>query len=149
MHLTNHRMRRRLVRVLLAMMTMRRQVGIEAWIRYSALKFGRKPQVRRSFSSSSSPLSLSASNLTRVAIVGGGLAGLSTAYHLLDKAPYIDITIFDKKPPGLGGASSVAGGYVSSFCICSMRLLAVKDVSIICYSSWSLAHDDKTYNQDL
>lgn len=50
-----------------------------------------------------------------IAIVGGGLAGLSTAYHLLSKS--IDygiqcpsITIIDKNLPGLGGASSVAGG---------------------------------------
>ena len=45
-----------------------------------------------------------------VAIVGGGLAGLSTAYHLVQHAPHLDITILDKKPPGMGGASAVAGG---------------------------------------
>lgn len=45
-----------------------------------------------------------------VAIVGGGLAGLSTAFHLLKKDPDTSITIFDTKSPGLGGASSVAGG---------------------------------------
>jgi Glycine/D-amino acid oxidases (deaminating) len=46
-----------------------------------------------------------------VAIVGGGLAGLSTAYHLLDKLQgNIRITVIDKAEPGEGGASSVAGG---------------------------------------
>jgi glycine/D-amino acid oxidase-like deaminating enzyme len=47
----------------------------------------------------------------RVAIIGGGLAGLSTAYHLLQKSPSsIEITIIDKALPGAAGASSVAGG---------------------------------------
>ena len=45
-----------------------------------------------------------------IAIVGGGLAGLSTAYHLLKNSPTSSITIFDKTLPGQGGASSVAGG---------------------------------------
>jgi len=46
-----------------------------------------------------------------IAIVGGGLAGLSTAYHLLEKLGNdVNITIFDKAEPGQGGASSVAGG---------------------------------------
>ena len=55
--------------------------------------------------------------ITNIAIVGGGLAGLSTAYHLLDIASRDDdvrkglrITIFDKAKVGEGGASSVAGG---------------------------------------
>jgi glycine/D-amino acid oxidase-like deaminating enzyme len=61
--------------------------------------------------------------------VGGGLAGLSTAYHLLDKSANknstntmyenegqtLDITIFDKVAPGTGGASSVAGGLLHPF----------------------------------
>ena len=46
----------------------------------------------------------------RVGIIGGGLAGLSTAYHLLEKSPSTDITIIDQTSPGTGGASSVAGG---------------------------------------
>lgn len=50
-------------------------------------------------------------NSHRVGIIGGGLAGLSTAYHLLEKNPSTDITIFDQYPtPGIGGASAVAGG---------------------------------------
>jgi glycine/D-amino acid oxidase-like deaminating enzyme len=50
-----------------------------------------------------------------VAIVGGGLAGLSTAYHLLRKTqPHsLDLSIFDTHPVGTGGASAIAGGYVS------------------------------------
>jgi ribulose 1,5-bisphosphate synthetase/thiazole synthase len=46
----------------------------------------------------------------RVGVIGGGLAGLSTAYHLLEKSPSIDITIVDRQSPGVGGASAVAGG---------------------------------------
>lgn len=46
----------------------------------------------------------------RIGIIGGGLAGLSTAYHLLEKCPSADITIIDRQAPGTGGASSVAGG---------------------------------------
>lgn len=52
----------------------------------------------------------------RVAIVGGGLAGLSTAYHLLQKTqrsgPLVEICVFDNHPVGTGGASAIAGGYV-------------------------------------
>ena len=59
--------------------------------------------------------------ISKVAIVGGGLAGLSTAYHLLDSSIEqreerggggggLHITIFDKAEVGEGGASSVAGG---------------------------------------
>ncbi len=59
---------------------------------------------------------LYASSPKNVAIVGGGLAGLSTTYHLLKKSKdegegeNLHITIFDKAEPGQGGASSVAGG---------------------------------------
>ena len=45
-----------------------------------------------------------------IAIIGGGLAGLSTAYYLLEKAPGLSITVIDKGEPGTGGASAVAGG---------------------------------------
>jgi NADPH-dependent 2,4-dienoyl-CoA reductase/sulfur reductase-like enzyme len=54
---------------------------------------------------------LLATSRQNIAIVGGGLAGLSTAYHLLEKlGDDANITIFDKAEPGQGGASSVAGG---------------------------------------
>ncbi len=46
----------------------------------------------------------------RIAVVGGGLAGLSTTYHLLQKIDNVHITVMDKALPGQGGASSVAGG---------------------------------------
>jgi hypothetical protein len=53
----------------------------------------------------------------RIAIVGGGLAGLSTAFHLLEKtqarSSRCRVTIFDTAPVGTAGASSVAGGYVT------------------------------------
>jgi ribulose 1,5-bisphosphate synthetase/thiazole synthase len=53
----------------------------------------------------------SSSPCENVAIVGGGLAGLSTAYHLLEKlGGHVEITVIDKAAPGEGGASSVAGG---------------------------------------
>jgi len=66
----------------------------------------------------------------RVAIVGGGVAGLSVAYHLLKHQhanvteklsiktcrPRIQVTIFDQTAsPGLGGASAVAGGLLHPF----------------------------------
>ena len=50
-------------------------------------------------------------HLQNIAIVGGGLAGLSTAYHLLQKRPSLNVTILDTSSPGEGtGASTVAGG---------------------------------------
>jgi len=64
-------------------------------------------------------------DVNNVAIVGGGLAGLSVAYHLLKKttatnkdrttSPFLRLTIFDKAPVGTGGASSVAGGLLHPF----------------------------------
>lgn len=45
-----------------------------------------------------------------IGIVGGGLAGLSTAFYLLQKAPNLSVTVLDREEPGAGGASSVAGG---------------------------------------
>ena len=46
-----------------------------------------------------------------VAIVGGGLAGLATAWQLATAArPPASITIWDPRPPGRAEASSVAGG---------------------------------------
>ena len=58
-------------------------------------------------------LATSDESLRKLAIVGGGLAGLSTAFHLLEKRPHtFQITIIDKASVGEAGASSVAGGYV-------------------------------------
>jgi NADPH-dependent 2,4-dienoyl-CoA reductase/sulfur reductase-like enzyme len=49
--------------------------------------------------------------ITNVAIVGGGLAGLSTAWHLLELSSNpLRVTIYDKCAVGKGGASAVAGG---------------------------------------
>lgn len=43
--------------------------------------------------------------------MGGGLAGLSTAWHLASTADGpASITIVDPRPPGQAEASSVAGG---------------------------------------
>jgi glycine/D-amino acid oxidase-like deaminating enzyme len=42
----------------------------------------------------------------KVVIVGGGWAGLATAYHLLRRADaMLRVVIIDEKPPGEGGAS--------------------------------------------
>jgi FAD dependent oxidoreductase len=57
-------------------------------------------------------------DLQRIIIVGGGLAGLSTAFHLLQQRQErkitspLELTILDKCQVGMGGASTVAGGYV-------------------------------------
>lgn len=51
------------------------------------------------------------SEINNIAIVGGGLAGLSTAWHLLESSNNpLKITIYDKCKVGAGGASAVAGG---------------------------------------
>lgn len=44
----------------------------------------------------------------RCAVVGGGFAGLATAYHLA--AFGSDVTVFDPNEVGTGGASAVAAG---------------------------------------
>ena len=66
----------------------------------------------KSFNNAENQNSLSAIN--NIAIVGGGLAGLSTAYHLLEVSQLsnmpLRITIYDKSMVGEGGASAVAGG---------------------------------------
>jgi alanine dehydrogenase len=55
---------------------------------------------------------LAGSSRGSVAVVGGGLAGLSVTYHLLLQGRH-DVTIWDvSSGPGVGGASAVAGGYV-------------------------------------
>lgn len=62
----------------------------------------------------------SSSRPENVAIVGGGLAGLSACYQLLQKTLSTsggvpNITIIDKAEPGVGGASSKAGGLLHPF----------------------------------
>lgn len=68
-----------------------------------------------------------------VAIIGGGLAGLSTAYHLLENSSGIDITVFDVAEVGCGGASAVAGGYV--FTLVHWSACKRQGLYTICYSS--------------
>ena len=55
--------------------------------------------------------------VNNIAVVGGGLAGLSVSYQLLSKTKGTDmkLTIIDKDQPGEGGASSVAGGLLHPF----------------------------------
>jgi len=60
----------------------------------------------------------SANLVESVGIVGGGLAGLSTAYHLLQQSrdQPVHVTILDQcSGPGQGGASSVAAGLLHPF----------------------------------
>ena len=73
-------------------------------------------------SMASTATSVARTESLKVSIVGGGLAGLSVAHHLIEKSSQrqdgaddpikeLDITIFDRcAGPGLGGASAVAGG---------------------------------------
>ena len=69
----------------------------------------------------SSSSKMEARHIENVAIVGGGLAGLSAAFHLIDiakeKRPneQLHITIYDKSQVGTSGASSVAGGLMHPF----------------------------------
>ena len=74
---------------------------------------------------SSSTLHPHTNSPRHIRILGGGLAGLSMAYHLLSlqqqhPSPRFDITIYDTAHEiGTGGASAVAGGYVVILCISS------------------------------
>ena len=69
-----------------------------------------KPLVKQGSRTSLATSLFSSAPIQKVGIVGGGLAGLSTAYHLIEKSPSLDVTIIDKAMPGEAGASSVAGG---------------------------------------
>lgn len=64
--------------------------------------------------------SLEPQSKSAIRILGGGLAGLSVAYHLLASSTHtLNITIRDVAVgPGLGGASAVAGGYVFAWWTC-------------------------------
>lgn len=54
---------------------------------------------------------------TRVAVIGGGLAGLGCAFHLLNMTANqpMQLDIFDPAEPGCGGASAVAAGLLHPF----------------------------------
>ena len=53
---------------------------------------------------------------SRVAVVGGGLAGLATAFHLLNvSAPLDALHVYDAGAPGTGGASAAAAGLLHPF----------------------------------
>ena len=66
---------------------------------------------------------------TRIAIIGGGLAGLGTAVHLLSEAqtPLEALHIFDAAEPGKGGASAVAAGLLHPFTPRSREIWKGKD----------------------
>ena len=75
------------------------------------LSFSQPQQLRK--------ISVSIHAKSKIAIIGGGLAGLSVAFHLLTQrnernadSVGLAITVIDKSLPGKGGASAVAGGYV-------------------------------------
>lgn len=59
----------------------------------------------------------SADSPARIAIVGGGLAGLGTAAHLLleSQSPITALHVYDAALPGKGGASAVAAGLLHPF----------------------------------
>ncbi len=51
-----------------------------------------------------------------VVIVGGGVMGLSTAYHLLKKSPGLQVVVLEKGPFfGCGSTSKAAGGFRHQF----------------------------------
>ncbi|TDG95728.1 FAD-dependent oxidoreductase [Cardinium endosymbiont of Culicoides punctatus] len=53
----------------------------------------------------------------RIAIVGGGFAGLATSYHLLEKDRSLQIKLFEKNRIGAGASGAAAGllhGYVGN-----------------------------------
>jgi len=85
------------------------RMGVEAWLSTKSHQMYNTLSSKRHLASwniNDNPIS----SPRNIGIIGGGLAGLSTAYHLLQKAPNTNITIFDKELPGSGGASAVAGG---------------------------------------
>eukprot|EP00986_Skeletonema_menzelii_P007974 scaffold3197_cov153-Skeletonema_menzelii.AAC.18 len=81
--------------------------------------FANNAAITRAVATSSSKME--ARRVENVAIIGGGLAGLSAAFHLVDiaekkrPAEQLQITIFDKAQVGLSGASAVAGGLMHPF----------------------------------
>lgn len=74
----------------------------------------KRAQLRKNRFSSSSITTLG-STPKDICVIGGGLAGLSTTFHLLEKNPNVHVTVIDKTDVGKGGASSVAGGLLHPF----------------------------------
>ena len=82
--------------------------------------------------------------IKRIRIFGGGLAGLSVAYHLLSlsllrQSPTnyftCDITMYDTNPIiGTGGASAIAGGYVGLNYFFGNVLIWLR-FNVFCYAS--------------
>ncbi|GAB5368577.1 hypothetical protein AAMO2058_001331400 [Amorphochlora amoebiformis] len=65
---------------------------------------------------SPSPSSTGVRSNEHVVIIGGGLAGLSVALHLLKMDPAINLQIWDENPEvGVGGASAAAAGLIHPF----------------------------------
>ena len=119
---------------------------VSAWI--TPLTSVRRTARRRT-SSLSSVANDKAASQTRVAIVGGGLAGLATCHAWLSKIQNLSatplsssthnwtITIYDTHDrPGIGGASALAGGYVTvmSICLVSSFVGGRGLLKYICYS---------------
>ena len=117
------------------------------------------------------PPPLSPSPQRRIRIMGGGLAGLSTAYHLLSllssssssssvvvqppNTTVLDITIYDTEQQiGTGGASAIAGGYVSFIYFCwsldsSPLFCTIVSLVLLLFFRWHfrcfLVNDDYIY----
>ena len=98
-----------------------------------------------------------------IGIVGGGLAGLSVAYHLLMRSTTpIQISILDTSDkPGINGASSVAGGLLHPFSPrgkilplglealeCSNKLIEAARLSLLSSSSSSSSSSSKDDDDD-
>lgn len=80
-----------------------------------------------------------------ICVIGGGLAGLSTTFHLLEKNPHVRVTVIDKTDVGKGGASSVAGGLLHPFSPKGKLLhLGLEGL----YATNKLVEASKVYNPD-
>lgn len=66
-------------------------------------------------SPSPSFMTMTSHSLERVAVIGGGFSGLSTAYYLSQLPRCKGIDVYDVLPPGRAGASSAAGGLLHPF----------------------------------
>lgn len=93
--------------------TTRRVVSIRS-------RYGTKHRNRNRWFAAMDESSPQPRTIETVAVVGGGLAGLSTACHLLVKSRIagrssLRVTVIDKDEVGCGGASAVAGGLLHPF----------------------------------